>query len=90
MRSKKRRAPRRSSATSQKRLFPVGALAAERAVFKKECLLKSKELGALKKIIKWLEGKVSCLTALTKYPGRMLYYFEDLKIKVELTPQFFF
>ena len=68
MGSKKRRAPRRSAATSQKSRFPVGALAAERAVFKKECLLKSKELGALKKKVMRLKEKVNILPLILNFP----------------------
>jgi hypothetical protein len=71
---KERRAPRKSTATSQKSRFPVGALAAERAVFKKEYLSKSKELATLKKKVMWLKVKVGKLPSLlfTKFPFTVL------------------
>ena len=55
MGSKKRRTPRRSLQFSQKKRFPFGELARERASLQQEYLSKSKELSALRKKLERLQ-----------------------------------
>lgn len=58
MGSKKRRAARRSLATSQKQRFPIGDLARKTANLRQEFLSKSKEHSTLRKRVVRIKRKV--------------------------------
>ena len=53
----KKKSPRRKTACSQKRRFPLGELSKQKAILRDEYLSKSKELRSLKKKIRRLQEK---------------------------------